>query len=78
MIDKGMLPCKAKDPEEFSQLKREILSILESYSDSVLQNVPEIAFTSPQTSQGFSKTKSNLGVLFSGGLDSTILAKLAA
>ena len=52
--------------------------ILKSYTDSVLQNVPEVPYTPPHAQEGFSRTKSNLGVLFSGGLDSTILAKLAA
>ena len=45
---------------------------------NILENIPKIPFTPPVAPEGYTLTDANLGVLFSGGLDSTLLAGLAA
>jgi hypothetical protein len=63
---------------EIVKFEEIIHDLLTKSMGTILENVPEVPHTLPLLKVGYSHTKANLGILFSGGLDSTLLAALAA
>lgn len=70
--------ASSSELDSYESFENKLTELLDSSLKNIIINLPEEPFTRPLLPDGYSYTESNLGILFSGGLDSTLLAALAA